>query len=177
MLPFDFQVVQDEGGFHDKRRVFYSAIMNDNLIDCIMGKANVTHITPRVWQILVRVFLNSFIHQYLYTVYTDSQFFCGRLVAGWSEVGFNFIIWLLLWHGILRGLFYIPQHTYRFVIKEPKMLFVISFYICLFVLFDLSLEKEIGGWGALKLVTKFTFSSRWQLLYACFWHLFWHFHA
>ncbi|BAT75263.1 hypothetical protein LR48_Vigan01g165500 [Vigna angularis] len=41
-------VVQDEGGFHDKRRVFYSSIMNDNLIDCIIGKANVTQITPRV---------------------------------------------------------------------------------------------------------------------------------
>jgi len=44
----DFQVVQDEGGFHDKRRVFYSTIMNDNLIDCIIGKTNVTQITPRV---------------------------------------------------------------------------------------------------------------------------------
>ncbi|CAJ1942125.1 unnamed protein product [Sphenostylis stenocarpa] len=42
------KVVQDEGGFHDKRRVFYSSIMNDNLIDCIIGKANVTQITPRV---------------------------------------------------------------------------------------------------------------------------------
>ncbi|KAK7346247.1 hypothetical protein VNO80_20762 [Phaseolus coccineus] len=41
-------VVQDEGGFHDKRRVFYSSIMNDNLIDCIVGKANVTQLTPRV---------------------------------------------------------------------------------------------------------------------------------
>lgn len=58
----DFQVVQDEGGFHDKRRVFYSSIMNDNLIDCIIGKANVTQITPRVCQILVRLLLNRFLH-------------------------------------------------------------------------------------------------------------------
>ncbi|KAE9607860.1 putative DNA (cytosine-5-)-methyltransferase [Lupinus albus] len=41
-------VVQDEGGFHDKRRLFYSSIMNDNLIDCIIAKVNVTHLRSRV---------------------------------------------------------------------------------------------------------------------------------
>ncbi|XP_059441430.1 DNA (cytosine-5)-methyltransferase CMT2 isoform X2 [Corylus avellana] len=41
-------VIKDEGAFHDKRRLFYSTIMNDNLIDCIIAKVNVTQITPRV---------------------------------------------------------------------------------------------------------------------------------
>ncbi|MED6206235.1 hypothetical protein PIB30_024827 [Stylosanthes scabra] len=41
-------VIQDEGSFHDKRRLFYSSIMNDNLIDCIITKANVTLVTPRI---------------------------------------------------------------------------------------------------------------------------------
>ncbi|XP_057415926.1 DNA (cytosine-5)-methyltransferase CMT2-like isoform X2 [Lotus japonicus] len=41
-------VIQDEGDFHDKRRLFYSSIMNDNLIECILAKVNVTHIKPRV---------------------------------------------------------------------------------------------------------------------------------
>ncbi|PON41822.1 C-5 cytosine methyltransferase [Parasponia andersonii] len=41
-------VIQEEGAFHDKRRLFYSTIMNDNLIDCILSKVIVTNITPRV---------------------------------------------------------------------------------------------------------------------------------
>ena len=42
------QVIQDEGGFHDKRRLFYSTIMNDNLLDCIISKVTVKQITPKV---------------------------------------------------------------------------------------------------------------------------------
>ncbi|KAG5099593.1 hypothetical protein JHK82_044645 [Glycine max] len=61
-------VVQDEGGFHDKRRVFYSAIMNDNLIDCIMGKANVTHITPRVGLKLASISSSDFYYDMEYCV-------------------------------------------------------------------------------------------------------------
>nr|POE64718.1 dna (cytosine-5)-methyltransferase cmt2 [Quercus suber] len=41
-------VIQDEGGFHDKRRLFYSTIMNDNLLDCIISKVTVKQITPKV---------------------------------------------------------------------------------------------------------------------------------
>ncbi|KAI4327996.1 hypothetical protein L6164_020396 [Bauhinia variegata] len=44
----DDTVVQDEGTFHDKRRLFYSSIMNDNLLGCIIAKAKVTYISPRV---------------------------------------------------------------------------------------------------------------------------------
>ena len=42
------QVIKEVGNFHDKRRLFYSSIMNDNLIDCIILKVNVTQISPRV---------------------------------------------------------------------------------------------------------------------------------
>ncbi|KAK9928176.1 hypothetical protein M0R45_025322 [Rubus argutus] len=41
-------VIKEVGNFHDKRRLFYSSIMNDNLIDCIISKVNVTQISPRV---------------------------------------------------------------------------------------------------------------------------------
>ncbi|XP_062073414.1 DNA (cytosine-5)-methyltransferase CMT2 [Humulus lupulus] len=41
-------VIKEEGAFHDKRRLFYSTIMNDNVLDCIISKVIVTKITPRV---------------------------------------------------------------------------------------------------------------------------------
>ncbi|KEH20304.1 DNA (cytosine-5)-methyltransferase [Medicago truncatula] len=41
-------VVQDEGDYHDKRRLFYSSIMNDNLIDSIIEKVSVRYRTPKV---------------------------------------------------------------------------------------------------------------------------------
>ncbi|CAL9028724.1 unnamed protein product [Prunus brigantina] len=41
-------VIKDVGDVHDKRRLFYSTIMNDNLIDCIVSKVNVKHVSPRV---------------------------------------------------------------------------------------------------------------------------------
>ncbi|KAK7360619.1 hypothetical protein VNO77_02626 [Canavalia gladiata] len=61
-------VVQDEGGFHDKRRLFYSSIMNDNLIDCIIGKANVTQIMPRVGLKLASVLPSDFYYDMEYCV-------------------------------------------------------------------------------------------------------------
>ncbi|TKY58485.1 DNA (cytosine-5)-methyltransferase CMT2 [Spatholobus suberectus] len=61
-------VVQDEGGFHDKRRLFYSTIMNDNLIDCIIGKANVTQITPRVGLKLASISPSDFYYDMEYCV-------------------------------------------------------------------------------------------------------------
>lgn len=45
---FVSQVIKDVGDVHDKRRLFYSTIMNDNLIDCIVSKVNVKHVSPRV---------------------------------------------------------------------------------------------------------------------------------
>nr|XP_011465070.1 PREDICTED: DNA (cytosine-5)-methyltransferase CMT2 isoform X1 [Fragaria vesca subsp. vesca] len=41
-------VIKEVGSSHDKRRLFYSTIMNDNLIDCIISKVDVTQISPRV---------------------------------------------------------------------------------------------------------------------------------
>ncbi|XP_027346468.1 DNA (cytosine-5)-methyltransferase CMT2 [Abrus precatorius] len=61
-------VVQDEGGFHDKRRLFYSSIMNDNLIDSIIGKANVTQIMPRVGLKLASVLPSDFYYDMEYSV-------------------------------------------------------------------------------------------------------------
>jgi DNA (cytosine-5)-methyltransferase 1 len=58
LLPIYSQVVKDEGDYHDKRRLFYSSIMNDNLIDSIIEKANVRYIKPKVWQTSVKIFLS-----------------------------------------------------------------------------------------------------------------------
>ncbi|KAH7514814.1 hypothetical protein FEM48_Zijuj11G0130500 [Ziziphus jujuba var. spinosa] len=41
-------IIKEEGAFHDKRRLFYSTVMNDNLIDCIISKVNVSQLSPRV---------------------------------------------------------------------------------------------------------------------------------
>ncbi|XP_022145325.1 DNA (cytosine-5)-methyltransferase CMT2 isoform X2 [Momordica charantia] len=41
-------VIQEEGAFHDRRRLFYSTVMNDNPLDCIVSKVNITRIKPRV---------------------------------------------------------------------------------------------------------------------------------
>ncbi|KAI5657423.1 hypothetical protein M9H77_26216 [Catharanthus roseus] len=41
-------VIQDEASSHDKKRLFYSTLMNDNLLDCIVSKVQVVQITPSV---------------------------------------------------------------------------------------------------------------------------------
>ncbi|XP_019421561.1 PREDICTED: DNA (cytosine-5)-methyltransferase 1-like isoform X2 [Lupinus angustifolius] len=61
-------VVQDEGGFHDKRRLFYSSIMNDNLIDCIIAKVNVTHLRSRVGLKLASISPSDFYYDMGYSV-------------------------------------------------------------------------------------------------------------
>ncbi|XP_012573783.1 DNA (cytosine-5)-methyltransferase CMT2 isoform X2 [Cicer arietinum] len=61
-------VVKDEGGFHDKRRLFYSTVMNDNLIDSIIEKVNVTYITPKVGLKLNSVLPSDFYYDMEYCV-------------------------------------------------------------------------------------------------------------
>ncbi|KAL1370753.1 DNA (cytosine-5)-methyltransferase CMT2 isoform X2 [Arachis hypogaea] len=61
-------VIQDEGSFHDKRRLFYSSIMNDNLIDCIIAKANVTIVTPRIDRRSISVSPSDFYYDMEYCV-------------------------------------------------------------------------------------------------------------
>lgn len=45
LLP---QVIKEEASFHDKKRLFYSTVMNDNPIDCIISKVSVVQISPMV---------------------------------------------------------------------------------------------------------------------------------
>lgn len=40
--------MRDAAALHDKKRLFYSTLMNDNLLDCIISKVNVTEISPGV---------------------------------------------------------------------------------------------------------------------------------
>lgn len=40
--------MQEQASNHDKKRVFYSTVMNDNLIDCITSKATVVQVSPKV---------------------------------------------------------------------------------------------------------------------------------
>ncbi|KAK4435532.1 DNA (cytosine-5)-methyltransferase CMT2 [Sesamum alatum] len=39
-------VLKDAASVHDKRRLFYSTLMNDNLLDCIISKVNVVKVLP-----------------------------------------------------------------------------------------------------------------------------------
>lgn len=50
---FVFQVMQDIAAFHNGKRLFYSTVMNDNPVDCIISKVNVTQKPPRVSSSLI----------------------------------------------------------------------------------------------------------------------------
>ncbi|KAK8639939.1 hypothetical protein V6N13_138305 [Hibiscus sabdariffa] len=41
-------VMKQEAAFHDERRLFYSTVMNDNPIDCIISKVSVTQMSPKL---------------------------------------------------------------------------------------------------------------------------------
>ncbi|XP_030535460.1 DNA (cytosine-5)-methyltransferase CMT2-like isoform X2 [Rhodamnia argentea] len=41
-------VIQNQSSFHDKKRLFYSAVENDNPVDCIVSKVNVARLNPKV---------------------------------------------------------------------------------------------------------------------------------
>lgn len=41
-------IMKGEGASHDKRRLFLSDLMNDNLLDCIVSRVNIIQIAPRV---------------------------------------------------------------------------------------------------------------------------------
>ncbi|GLT80633.1 hypothetical protein SLA2020_520640 [Shorea laevis] len=41
-------VMKEAAALHDKRRLFYSTVMNDNPIDCIISKVSVTQLSPLV---------------------------------------------------------------------------------------------------------------------------------
>lgn len=68
LFPFVSQVIKEEGAFHDKRRLFYSTLMNDNLIDCIISKVNVTKVTPKVCSILFSSLVNSVVFFFFFSI-------------------------------------------------------------------------------------------------------------
>ncbi|XP_048500700.1 DNA (cytosine-5)-methyltransferase CMT2 isoform X2 [Beta vulgaris subsp. vulgaris] len=41
-------VMKEEASFHDKKRIFYSSIMNDNLLACIISKLNVIQVSHQL---------------------------------------------------------------------------------------------------------------------------------
>ncbi|XP_015575099.1 DNA (cytosine-5)-methyltransferase CMT2 isoform X2 [Ricinus communis] len=41
-------VIKEEAGFHDKKRLFYSTIMNDNPIDCIISKVRIVQLPSMI---------------------------------------------------------------------------------------------------------------------------------
>ena len=45
---FHSKVMKQVAAFHDQRRLFYSTVMNDNPIDCIVSKVSVTQLLPKV---------------------------------------------------------------------------------------------------------------------------------
>ncbi|KAK6137229.1 hypothetical protein DH2020_029018 [Rehmannia glutinosa] len=40
------KVLKDAASLHDKRRLFYSTVMNDNILDCIISKVNIIKVPP-----------------------------------------------------------------------------------------------------------------------------------
>jgi len=43
---------------HDKRRLFYSTVMNDNPVDCLISKVTVLQVSPRVCWVKLILFLS-----------------------------------------------------------------------------------------------------------------------
>ncbi|KAK2662616.1 hypothetical protein Ddye_001190 [Dipteronia dyeriana] len=41
-------VMKEAAAFHDSRRLFYSTVMNDNPVDCIVSKVSITQIPPKI---------------------------------------------------------------------------------------------------------------------------------
>ncbi|KAI3861346.1 hypothetical protein MKX03_021636 [Papaver bracteatum] len=41
-------VIKDQASFHDKKRVFYSNLVNDNLLDCLVSKLEIAQLPPNV---------------------------------------------------------------------------------------------------------------------------------
>ncbi|KAK1578662.1 hypothetical protein Q3G72_032109 [Acer saccharum] len=41
-------VMKEAAEFHDSRRLFYSTVMNDNPVDCIVSKVSITQIPPKI---------------------------------------------------------------------------------------------------------------------------------
>lgn len=41
-------VLKDAASFHNKRRIFYSTLMNDNMLDCIISKVKLVKVPPMV---------------------------------------------------------------------------------------------------------------------------------
>lgn len=54
LIGVSCQVIKDDGMSHDKKRLFYSTLMNDNLLDCIVSKVKVVQIKPNVCLKFVR---------------------------------------------------------------------------------------------------------------------------
>lgn len=48
VLYIFFQVLKDAAASNDKKRLFYSTLMNDNPLDCIVSKVKVLQIPPGV---------------------------------------------------------------------------------------------------------------------------------
>ena len=40
--------MKQAAAFHDKKRLFFSTLMNDNLLDCILSKVEITEKAPKV---------------------------------------------------------------------------------------------------------------------------------
>ncbi|CAK8566066.1 unnamed protein product [Lathyrus sativus] len=59
-------VVKDAGDYHDKRRLFYSSIMNDNLIDSIIEKVNVRYIKHKNWDLVAQL-----VYDCVYALYAE----------------------------------------------------------------------------------------------------------
>lgn len=53
MIFWFLQVIQEAAAFHDKGRVFYSNIENDNPLDCIISKVNIVKREPAVCSTLI----------------------------------------------------------------------------------------------------------------------------
>lgn len=51
--------MKEAADFHDNKRLFYSTVMNDNPIDCIISKVTVVQISPRVRFSLTSRFLST----------------------------------------------------------------------------------------------------------------------
>ncbi|OVA18480.1 Chromo domain/shadow [Macleaya cordata] len=74
-------VMKDQAAFHDKKRLFCSDLMNDNLLDCIVSKVKIIQLAPDVNLRSISRSVASFDFYYDMNYYVEYSTFCNTMTG------------------------------------------------------------------------------------------------
>jgi hypothetical protein len=58
--------MEDQAQAHDPRRLFYSDLKDDNLLDCIVSKVTIVQVSPSVGLHLIFIYFPVLVYIYLF---------------------------------------------------------------------------------------------------------------